>query len=105
MELPPEIRDLYQKLPDEIFKFGKVVIEEKKTSFYLKSKSAFAGVQPRENYFILNIVFASSIKSPRVIKQEQVSKNRFHNEVKIEKIEDIDNELLKWLKDAYVLTA
>jgi len=105
MELTPEVKDLYQILLDKLHKFGKIVIEEKKTSFHLKSVSAFAGVHPRKKYFILNIVSASPIKNPRIVEQEQVSKNRFHNRVKIEKPEDIDGELLNWLKDAYTLTS
>lgn len=105
MELTPEVKELYKELLSELNKFGKIVIEEKKTSFHLKSGSAFAGVHPRKKYFILNIVSSAPIKSSRIVEQEQVSKNRFHNRVKIEKAEDIDKELLNWLKEAYALTA
>jgi hypothetical protein len=105
MELTPQVETLYRELLDELHKFGTVGIEEKKTSFHLKNRVAFAGVHPRRNYFILNIVSSSPIKSPRITRQEQVSANRFHNEVKVEKREDIDSELLNWLKAAYLLTA
>ena len=105
MELTPEVNDLYQKLLIELRNFGKITVEEKKTSFHIKSGAAFAGVHPRKQYFILNIVSASPIKSTRVVEQEQVSGHRFHNRVKIEKVEDINKELLGWLKEAYTLTA
>jgi hypothetical protein len=105
MELTPEVKDLYQRLITELQKFGKIVVEEKKTSFHIKSGAAFAGIHPRKKYFILNIVSAAPIKSERVVEQERVSAHRFHNRVKIEKTEDIDKELLSWLKEAYSLTA
>jgi Domain of unknown function (DUF5655) len=105
MELTPEVKDLYQRLIIELQKFGNITMEEKKTSFHIKSGAAFAGVHPRKQYFILNIVSAAPIKSARVIKQEQVSAHRFHNRVRIEKLEDINKELLGWLKEAYTLTA
>ncbi|MFC2024662.1 DUF5655 domain-containing protein [Chloroflexota bacterium] len=105
MELTPQVKTLYLELLDELYQFGEVGIEEKKTSFHLKNRVAFAGVHPRKNYFILNVVSSSPIKSSRINKQERVSTNRFHNKVKIEKREDIDNQLLSWLKDAYGLTA
>ena len=106
MELTPEVKNLYQQLLDELQKFGKVVVEEKKASFHIKgSGAAFAGVHPRKAYFILNIVSVAPIKSLRIVEQEQVSAHRFHNRVKIEKPEDIDKELLNWLKEAYKLTA
>ena len=105
MELTPEVNDLYRKLVTELQKFGKITVEEKKTSFHIKSCAAFAGVHPRKQYFILNIVSAVPIKSSRVVEQEQVSAHRFHNRVKIEKAEELDKELLGWLKEAYTLTA
>jgi uncharacterized protein DUF5655 len=43
------------------------------------------------------------IQSQRITKTEQVSKSRFHNEVKLASPSDVDEELLGWLKDAYRL--
>lgn len=105
MKMAPIVKDLYRTLLSELKKFGKVVAEEKKTSIHLKSGKSFAGVHPRKNYFILNIVSSSPIKNPRIIKTEQVSKSRFHNELKIEKPADINVELLAWLKTAHDLMA
>jgi hypothetical protein len=103
MELTPEVKELYQKLLSELKKFGEVIVEEKKTSIHLKNRAGFAGVHPRKNYFILNIVSSTAINSSRITKREQVSKSRFHNELRIEKPEDIDDEVLLWLKEAYEL--
>ncbi len=103
MELTPYVKSLYQQLLTELKKFGEITVEEKKTSIHFKNRAAFAGVHPRKEYFILNIVSASPINSLRIAKQEQVSKSRFHNELKIEKPEDIDSDLLKWLKEAFEL--
>ena len=103
MELTAEVKDLYKILLGTIRKFGEVTVEEKKTSIHLKSGKGFAGVHPRKNYFILNIVSSSPIKSPRITKTEQVSKNRYHNELKIKKPFDINEELIAWLKTAYDL--
>lgn len=105
MELTPEVNDLYRTLITEVNKFGKITVEEKKTSFHIKSGAAFAGIHPRKQYFILNIVSVAPIKSTRVIEQEQVSAHRFHNRVKIENVENINKELLGWLREAYSLTA
>ncbi len=105
MDITPEVKKLFSDLQVKLKKFGPIIIEEKKTSFHIKNKSSFAGVHPRKNYFILNIVSSTPIKSPKLMKQEQVSKNRFHNEIKIEKIEDMSSEVINWLKNAYALTA
>ena len=103
MNLTPEVNALYKKLLDDLKSFGKVGVEEKKTSIHLTNRAAFAGVHPRKEYFILNIVSETPIESPRIKKTEQVSKSRFHNEMSIERAEDIDSELIGWLKNAYEL--
>lgn len=103
MELTSEVNILYQKLLSELKKIGKFRIEEKKTSIHIANRAAFAGVHPRKNFFILNIVSSTPIISSRISKREQVSKSRFHNELKIESIENINTELMEWLKQGYEL--
>ncbi len=44
------------------------------------------------------------LQGERVAKSEQVSKNRYHNEVKITSPDEVDAELIGWLKEAYALT-
>jgi Domain of unknown function (DUF5655) len=75
----------------------------KKTSIHLTRSVGFAGVHPRKSYLYLNIRTDYPIASPRIAKSEQVSKNRFHNELKLTSPDEIDAELLGWLKDAYAL--
>jgi|SRR5581483_2893751 len=103
MELTPQVDGVCQKLFEEVKTFGDVSIEEKKTSFHIKHRAGFAGIHPRKDYLYLEIVSEKPIKSPRVLKSEQVSKIRFHNQIKIERLEDLDGELLTWLKEAHAL--
>ncbi len=41
----------------------------------------------------------------RVAKVEQVSAHRYHNELKLERPEQVDDELAGWLRAAYELGA
>ena len=43
------------------------------------------------------------MQSERVAKSEQVSKHRYHNEIKIIAPDEVDEELIGWLKEAYRL--
>ena len=101
----PIVRELYEALLAELKTFGEVIVEPKKTSIHLKHRTAFAGVHPKKTHFTLNIVSASAIASSRIKKVEQVSKNRFHNEIDIRALTDIDDELISWLQTAYNLTS
>ena len=77
--------------------------EPKKTSVHLVRSSAFAGVHFRRDYLIVTIVSAEAIDSPRIVRSEQVSRNRWHCEVKVSSAAELDSELAVWLRTAHEL--
>ena len=99
----PEIRALYDRLVAMTQNFGPVEQDPKKTSIHLVRNAGFAGVHPRKSYLYLNLRTDYPIDNPRITKTEQVSKNRFHNELKLNFPDEVDEELIGWLKDAYTL--
>jgi hypothetical protein len=94
---------IYTRLLETLLTLGPVKEEPKKTSIHLVHNSGFAGAHPRKSYLYLNLRTDYPIDSSRIIKTEQVSKNRFHNELKLNSPDEIDEELLGWLKDVYAL--
>jgi hypothetical protein len=100
----PTIHALYNKLLEILNTFGPIIEEPKKTSIHLVRKSALAGVETRKSYMLLNIKADHKIDSPRILKSDQPSANRFHHKVKIESLDDFDAELEGWLKDAYLIS-
>ena len=100
----PIVRAMYEHLLSALQKFGKVIEEPKKTSIHLVNVSAFAGVQTRGTYILLNIKADHKIESPRIHKAEQISAQRFHHRVKVSSVNEIDSELIGWLHEAYVMS-
>jgi hypothetical protein len=94
---------LWDRTLDAMEPLGEFREEMKKTSVHLVRGSAFAGVHPRKQHLLLTIKAMKPIRSSRVLKTEQVSKNRWHLEVKLATEKDIDGMLLGWLRDAYDL--
>ena len=105
MDKDPTVQAIYQHLLAETRQFGPVIEQPKKTSIHLVSKSAFAGVVTRKSSLLLNIKSAAPIRDARIVHFEQVSSNRFHQEVKLTSLEDIDSSLLGWLKTAYEMSS
>jgi uncharacterized protein DUF5655 len=101
----PNVRAIYDRLVAQLRRFGVVHEEPKKMSIHLANRSGFAGVHTRKNYLILTIRSDHLIDSPRIVKSEQVSKSRYHQEVKLQTPEDVDTEVLGWLKAAYDLSS
>ena len=99
----PVVREIYNRLMNALRKFGPVTEEPKKTSIHLVHGSALAGVSTRKDALWLNIRLDHKIASPRVNKMEQVSAKQFHNELKLTSPDEVDAELIGWLKEAYHL--
>ena len=100
----PIALELYQQLIKNLkLLLGPFEIETKKTSVHLVRGSAFADVHLRKKYLGLTIKAQAPIDSPRIIKAEQVSMNRWDLELKLLVEGDIDKELTGWLGDAYAL--
>jgi hypothetical protein len=99
------VREIYDRLLTATRKFGPVAEDSKKTSIHLVNKTAFAGVATRKSAMVLTIKSDRKLSSPRIHKSEQTSAKRFHHEVKLTSPVEVDSELVKWLKDAYALSA
>jgi len=100
----PIVKSIYERILQESRKFGTVSEEPKKTSIHLVNKSAFAGVATRKNALVLNIKSAAPIRHARIVKSEQLSASRFHQEVRLTSPDDVDAVLVGWLKEAYAIS-
>jgi len=98
-----EVKATYEAILDAARKLGPVKEEARKTSIHLVRKSAFAGVATRKSALILTLKSDSDIASNRIMKRQQASANRWHLETKLEAPEQVDREILTWLKKAYDL--
>ena len=101
----PVVRNTYNQLLKVIKRFGPSVEEPKKTSIHIVNRTALAGVATRKGHLVLTIKSDRKLASPRVHKSEQTSASRFHHEVKLASPADVDEELIGWLKAAYLLSA
>jgi hypothetical protein len=101
----PVARKLYDRLMEAVSAFGQVEAQVKKTSVHLCRGAAFAGVHPRKAGVMLTIRTGAPIESPRVRRCERVSARRFHNDLLLERIDEIDAELIGWLRAGYDLGA
>ena len=99
----PAVRAAYDKVVSSLAKLGPVKVEPKKTSIHLVRETSFAGAHPKKAWLDLTIRSDKPIKSARVRAQEQVSKNRWHQDVRLASAADVDAEVVAWLKSAYAL--
>jgi len=80
----PTAEELYRSLLDRMTVIGSFMEEPKKTSVHIVAgRGAFLGVHPRSDSLLLNIVLDHALTSDRFTKVDQVSKSRYHNELKV----------------------
>ena len=101
----PVVRKTYGQLLKVIQRFGPIVEEPKKTSIHIVNRTALAGVATRKGHLVLTIKSDRELASARIHKSQQTSASRFHHEVKLASPADVDEELIGWLKAAYLLSA
>jgi hypothetical protein len=101
----PVVRDIYDTIVSVAGQFGPVAEDPKKTSIHLNRRTAFAGIATRRDFLILTIKSARDLNSHRIFKREQASANRWHLEIKLSGVDEVDAELTGWIKEAYDLSA
>ena len=105
MTMTPPQAAIYKRLLAAARAIGPVKEDPKKTSIHLARRSAFAGVATRKDALLLTIKAAADISSPRIVKRQHTSANRWYLDVRLEKTSDVDRELKAWLKDAMALSS
>lgn len=101
----PLVRDVYAHLLGAVESFGPIIVEAKKTSIHLCHRTAFAGVRVRSKYLILTVKSDTDITSKRIVAHEQTSANRWHLDIRLSTIDEVDKELLTWLRNGYDLSS
>jgi hypothetical protein len=99
----PVVRAIYDRILSAAKAGGPVREEPKKTSIHLARRTAFAGVATRKDAVILTLKSARDIRSPRILKREQTSANRWHLDVRLDDPAQVDHQLQTWLKSAIEL--
>lgn len=97
----PEVKATYAAILRAAKKLGPVSEEAKKTSIHLVRKTAFAGVATRKTALVLTLKSDSDVINKRIAKREQASAHRWHLEIKLETPQEVDPELVGWLRKAY----
>jgi hypothetical protein len=78
--------------------------DPKKTSIHLNHKTAFAGIRTQKKALLVNIKSAEAIKDARISKSEKLSASRYHQEIKLTSVEEVDSQLVGWLREAYLIS-
>src|SRR5262249_42338262 len=97
---PQEIVKLYERLDDLIRRCGEVVVAPTKTRVLFKVRTVFASVAVSKNWLDVVFVLARRLKHRRIKKAQEEYPGIVHF-LRIERAEDLDDDLVGWLQEAY----
>ena len=95
------VRDLYELLVIELNKLGPVQEIKKALSISLENRRPFASVLIRNRSIKLVLRTQHRIANQRILSVDHVADKSFDHTVLLDSKRDIDDELMKWLEDAY----
>ncbi|PIU63297.1 hypothetical protein COX58_00305 [archaeon CG_4_10_14_0_2_um_filter_Archaea_38_6] len=91
---------IFKKLVQKIKAFGKVKIDSVQCCIHLVDKSTFAAVWPQKTGLKMDFRLNYDMNNPRIMKKIKMSKNAYLYYLEISTENDIDKELLKWIKES-----
>ena len=93
----PELRRIFDRLAERLAASGPLRVDAVKTSIHLVSGCAFGGVTVTRESLRLGFLSPDAIKSPRIVKQVTLAPDRIEHVVVLNRLADVDRQLLGWL--------
>jgi hypothetical protein len=95
-------RDLYRLLVKKLNKLGPVQEIKKAISISLENRRPFASVLIRNRSIKLVLRTQYRIANARILSLDRVADKSFDHTILLESKNDIDDELMEWLGEAYL---
>ncbi len=101
---PPILKELYEKILEVANTFGEYRIESiPYEAIRLKTQSTFVSIKRKKDHLAISFYLDKLEDVPPVVKYRQMSKNRVVHVVPIDALEDIDDQLVDWMRRSYEL--
>jgi len=98
-----DIRHLCNLLIDRVKEFGEIEVHSGKWGLTIRRLSTFLSILIEKNHITLVFISVQPIDEFPVYQNYQHTGSRYSNSVKIESEDEIDDQLIRWLKQAWEL--
>ena len=104
INLPPIIRNMYDELLQKCSEFNKIRTDTTKSCIYfLEGHDRYLAIKPRKSGIILEFILNRKEDVFPVINIFEISKNQIVHRIMLDSIDDINDQVLDWIRDAYLL--
>jgi predicted transport protein len=103
---PPELKSLYGRIVKELQTFGDYREETVNPDvIFFKTKSTFLAVKVKKDHLDIEFFLDHLEDVPPVSKYLRTSRNRVAHVVPIDSAEEINEQLIGWIKNSYELVS
>jgi len=99
----PQIKATFDKLMQELRKFGEITLNPVKTSIQVKTVSTFLSIRPKKMSIEIEFQSGSEVNESPVYKNFRISKNRVLHFAVLKSPEDVNAKLMGLIKKSYEL--
>jgi hypothetical protein len=92
---------LFKKINTIISSFGDVKVTAVKNAIMFSVQTSFVVLKPHKNYLGVEFTSTHSYNEFPIERCVKISKTRYAHILKIDSMENIDAQLINWLKEAY----
>jgi hypothetical protein len=99
---PDEVVELYRAFEAEVLALGgDVEVEAVKTRIAFRTRSRFAGCAVQQKGLRCAVILPEVLPHPRFVRLESPIPTQHVHEFRIDRLEDLDDDVRGWLADAY----
>ncbi|MEZ5084634.1 MAG: DUF5655 domain-containing protein [Bacteroidales bacterium] len=95
------VMNTFEKLQNEVLKFKAVRVNSVKNAILFTAKSHFLAVKPKKSWLDIEFVLDENLDGFPIHKTVQATKTKWAHFMRIQSVEEIDEQLITWLKRAY----
>lgn len=98
---PPYQREIYDALLSYLRNLGPVHADSVKVGVFLLSDRKFAEIRPMARALSVELFSPRPLVAERVMRSVPIGRGRTWNSIRLRAVEQVDDELLGWLGEAY----
>jgi hypothetical protein len=99
---PERERPIFDAVMAHLATVGPVHVEPVSVGIFLKRDRQFAQLRPTQRWIALSFSLPRPVHHPRITKKVLPYAGRYHHVANIRSAEDIDEQILGWLTEAYL---
>lgn len=95
-------RPIFEVVRAHLESLGPVVVEPVQVGVFFKRARTFAELRPKTRWVTLSFILPVEVRADRVSRRVRISAARTYHETKLRLPDDVDDEVLAWLTEAYL---